>query len=178
MGRRREVIEEAAQSMNLPNVTPLQGDVSSRESLDTLVSLVEADEGHLNLLVCNAGIGGPQVKSPQPGTTLDDWRAQQLVVPMEEFERTFQVNTTAVWYTAMTFLKLLDNGNKKGNLEQKSQIIVTSSIGGFNRKAPGGWAYGQSKAAVNHLVKQLGVTLTHWDIRYDLLLPYKKRTEN
>jgi len=165
LGRRESVIAEAAASINLPSVVPVQCDVSSKASLENIVKVVEAAEGYLNLLICNAGIGGPQVKAPVPGTTLDEWREQQLSVPMEEFARTFHVNTTAVWYTAMACLKLLDNGNKEGNLEQNSQIIVTSSIAGFNRKAPGGWAYGQSKAAVNHLVKQLGVTLTHWDIR-------------
>jgi len=165
VGRRKDVITQAAASINLPGVVPVECDVSSKESLESVVKHIEAAEGYLNLVVCNAGIGGPQVKAPQPGTSLDEWREQQLGVPAEEFERTFQVNNTAVWYTVMACLKLLDNGNKKGNLEQKSQIVVTSSIGGFNKKTPGGWAYGQSKAAVNHLVKQLAVTLTQWDIR-------------
>ena len=167
LGRRLDVLTGAAESINLPSVKSVQCDVSSKESLESAVELVEAAEGYLDLLVCNAGIGGPQVRAPKADTTLDEWREQQLKVPMEEYGRTFQVNTTSVWYTTMAFLKLLDNGNEKGSLEQKSQNIVTSSIGGFNKKSPGGWAYGQSKAAVNHLVKQLSVTLMHWDIRWD-----------
>jgi NAD(P)-dependent dehydrogenase (short-subunit alcohol dehydrogenase family) len=65
----------------------------------------------------------------------------------------------------VAFLKLLDNGNKKGNVEQPSQVIVTSSIGAFNKKAPGGWAYNQSKAAVTLAAKQLSVVLPNWNIR-------------
>jgi NAD(P)-dependent dehydrogenase (short-subunit alcohol dehydrogenase family) len=63
-------------------------------------------------------------------------------------------------------LKLLDNGNKKGNVEQSSQIILISSIAAFNREAPGGWAYGQSKAAATHIARQLSIVLPTWHIRY------------
>ncbi|TGO45589.1 hypothetical protein BCON_0380g00070 [Botryotinia convoluta] len=69
------------------------------------------------------------------------------------------------------FLNLLDKGNKKGNVEQKSQVVATSSIGGFNRKAPGGLIYGQSKAATTHLMKQLGTQLAPYDIRCNTIAP-------
>lgn len=65
----------------------------------------------------------------------------------------------------MACLPLLDRGNKVGNLGWSSQVVVTSSIAGFNRKAPGGWAYGQSKAAATHAVKMLAVLLPTWGIR-------------
>lgn len=84
---------------------------------------------------------------------------------MDEFSRTFAVNATSVWYTTMAFLPLLDRGNKAGNLSWSSQVVVTSSIAGFNRKAPGGWAYGQSKAAATHAAKALAVVLPTWGIR-------------
>jgi NAD(P)-dependent dehydrogenase (short-subunit alcohol dehydrogenase family) len=65
----------------------------------------------------------------------------------------------------MTFLPLLDAGNKKGNVQQTSQVLVTSSIAAFNKKAPGGYAYGQSKAAANLAVKHLSIVLPKWKIR-------------
>ena len=65
----------------------------------------------------------------------------------------------------MAFLKLLDNGNKRGNVSQSSQVIVTSSIAGFNKVATGGFAYGQSKAAATHVMKHLAVALPQWNIR-------------
>lgn len=167
VGRRVEVLEKAAKSINKPDVVvPLAGDVSSQSSLASLVSEIEKSSGYLNLLVCNSGITGPKVPQPGPGESLQEWRERNLAVPMEEYNSTFNVNTTAVWYTALEFLDLLDKGNKKGNLGWQSQVVVTSSIGGFNRKAPGGWAYGQSKAAVTHLTKQLAVVLPKWGIRY------------
>lgn len=66
---------------------------------------------------------------------------------------------------------LLDAGNKKGNVEQKSQVIATSSIGGFNRNVPGGFAYGQSKAATTHMMKQLATNLAPFGIRSNILVP-------
>jgi NAD(P)-dependent dehydrogenase (short-subunit alcohol dehydrogenase family) len=164
-GRRLEVLESAAASIG-PNVIPLQCDVTSPEQLQQAASAIESQTGYLNLLVCNSGIGGPQVKPITPETTLEEWAAENLKHDYKSYCETLSVNAASVWYTSMTFLGLLDRGNKKGNLEQTSQIIVTSSIASLNKKAPGGWAYGQSKAAATHAAKQLAVALPQWDIRY------------
>lgn len=169
VGRRLDVLQSAANSVNAPSgvVVPLTCDVTSQSDLAALVGQVEKDVGYLNLLVCNSGIGGPQVPAPPAGetTSVKDWAAKQFAVPMDEYTRTFNVNVTAVWYTAMAFLDLLDRGNKEENMGWSSQVVVTSSIGGYNRKAPGGYAYGQSKAAATHAVKQLAVVLPTWGIR-------------
>jgi NAD(P)-dependent dehydrogenase (short-subunit alcohol dehydrogenase family) len=107
------------------------------------------------------------VRPPVPGeTTLEEWRDMQLAVRCEDFTNTFAVNGTSVWFTAMAFLKLLDEGNKRrGGLGVSSQVVVTSSISGFNKSAPGGWAYGPSKAAATHIAKMLSVVLPTWGIR-------------
>lgn len=187
VGRRVDVLQSAAAQLNKPSVVvPLYCDVTSKISLESIVSVVETDSGFLNLLVCNAGIGGPQA-SPPPfiSTTttgssgsiitstevssLDDFRNAQLATDFDEFNNTFRVNATSVWFTAMAFLKLLDNGNKRQNLgmgAQSSQVVVTSSIAGFNKTAPGGFAYGASKAAATHLAKTLSRVLPSWGIRY------------
>lgn len=90
-----------------------------------------------------------------------------MAVRVEDFGRTFEVNSTSVWFTTMAFLKLLDAGNKKGRGAGgvSSQVVVTSSIGAFNKAAPGGWAYGASKAAATHIAKMLSVVLPTWGIR-------------
>jgi NAD(P)-dependent dehydrogenase (short-subunit alcohol dehydrogenase family) len=163
-GRRQKVLEAAAASLG-PNVIPVVCDVTSKDSLKEAVAYIKADAGFLNLLVCNSGIGGPQVKPPTEDTTLEAWASQNLDVGFDEYVNTFAVNTASVWFTVMSVLPLLDEGNKKGNLQQASQVIVTSSVAAFNRKAPGGWAYGQSKAAATLAVKQLAVALPQWNIR-------------
>ena len=167
VGRRVDVLQAAAKTIDKPSVVvPLYCDVTSRVSLDSVMNIIQQDVGYLNLVVCNAGISGPQVPAPDPKTTtLEAWRDYNLAFNMDEYSTTMHVNTTSVWYTAMVMLKLLDQGNKKGNVEQSSQVVITGSVAAFNRKAPGGWAYGQSKAAASHIMRQLSVVLPTWNIR-------------
>ncbi|KAI1848890.1 hypothetical protein JX265_001220 [Neoarthrinium moseri] len=173
LGRRAEVLEAATKSIGKPTVKTIVCDVTSKDSLKAAADTVQRDVGYLNLLVCNSGIGGPQTPRPtmESSITLEEFANTNWDVPMEDYTNTFAVNTSAVWYTTMAFLTLLDAGNKKGNLFQKSQVIATSSIGGFNKVNTGGFAYGQSKAACTHLIKHLAVALPKWDIRANVICP-------
>ncbi|KAB5566398.1 hypothetical protein GE09DRAFT_1106604 [Coniochaeta sp. 2T2.1] len=174
VGRRTDVLQSAAASLNANRpavVVPLYCDVTSKISLESVVSVIRNDAGYLNLLVCNAGVGGPQVTPPSADMRIEDWAAKNLEHGFDEYTDTFKVNATSVWYTAMSCLKLLDEGNKRGNIGWTSQVVVTSSIAAFNKKAPGGWAYGQSKAAATHAAKQLSVVLPTWGIRANCICP-------
>lgn len=73
----------------------------------------------------------------------------------------------------MAFLDLLDAGNKKRNVPQDSQILVTSSIAGFSRQLASGYAYSSSKAAVTHLVKMLSTSFSQngFHIRVNSISP-------
>lgn len=84
------------------------------------------------------------------------------------------MNVSAAFFSVVAFLKLLDAGNKKANVEQASQVIATSSIGGFNRKVPGGYAYGQSKAATTLLMKQMATNLVPYGIRSNVIAPGRR----
>lgn len=170
LGRRKEVLQEAASSVG-PNVVPLVCDVTSKDSLREAAATIEKEAGFLNLLVCNAGVGGPQVKAPPAEMTAAEWAEQHLAHDTADYTSVFDVNVTSVWYTTMAFVKLLDLGNKKSNLSQSSQVISTSSIAAFNKNAPGGWAYGQSKAAATLLVKHLASNLPRWNIRANCIAP-------
>lgn len=187
-GRRLPVLQSAADRVNSslpqssstsePVVVPLECDVTSPSSLASVVSHISSDPytGYLNLLLCNAGVGGPQVsavnkESGEP-KSLKQFREENLAVDFDkEWEATFKVNVGSVWYTSMACLELLEKGNtlaqKEGETwkESSSQIVVTSSIAAFNKAAPGGWAYGASKAAATHVGKQLAVLLPRWGIR-------------
>ncbi|KAH6647411.1 hypothetical protein BKA67DRAFT_523403 [Truncatella angustata] len=175
LGRRKDVLDSAVSLIGKSNVKPLVCDVTSKESLQSAADQVKQEVGYLNLLICNSGIGGPQTVRPgaknQENLTVEEFATANWDVPFEEYTKTFAVNATSVWYTTMAFLTLLDAGNKKGNVVQKSQVIATSSIGGFNKDAPGGYAYGQSKAAATHLIKQLSIALPKFDIRANVLCP-------
>jgi NAD(P)-dependent dehydrogenase (short-subunit alcohol dehydrogenase family) len=169
-GRRKEKLDEVTSSLG-DKVVGVQCDVTSKSDLQNMVSQIEKDTGYVNLLVCNSGIGGPQVKPLTPETTLEEWAKSNFDTDFGDYVNTFAINTASVWFTSMAFLPLLKKGNEKGNVEQTSQVIVTSSIAAFNKKAPGGWAYGQSKAGAVLAAKQLAVALPQWNIRANCIAP-------
>ena len=172
LGRRKEVLEKAAASVPTKNIIPLVADVTSKEALSNAVSTIKSEVGYINVLIANSGILGPQASTLiTPTSTVADFQKAWGEVSFDEFNETFRVNVVAVWFTVVAFLGLLDEGNKKGNVAQKSQVIVTSSIGGFNRAVPGGFAYGQSKAAASHLAKQLATNLVPFEIRSNVIAP-------
>ncbi|KAF8585190.1 NAD(P)-binding protein [Ramaria rubella] len=126
VGRRKEVLEKAAKEQaKLGKIIPIQGDVTSRGSLLSLVSIIEAQTGYINILKIL-------------------WESTS-----EEFQKTFEVNVTAVHYTTVAFLDLLDKGNKHGGIPGvTSQVVTTISISGFRRdEKPSEVAYSTRKAA-------------------------------
>ncbi|RYO99998.1 hypothetical protein DL763_001129 [Monosporascus cannonballus] len=182
LGRRLAVLEEATKSTGSSAVIPLVCDVTSQTDLAAAASKVHSEVGYLNLVVCNSGIGGPYGIRPRPDMTLDEYASANLAFDFDDYTKTFAINTTAVWYTAMSFLKLLESRGpvegetfSESNVEQKSQVVAVSSIGGFNKQNTGGYAYGQSKAACTHLIKQLSIALPQWDIRANVICPGLER---
>ncbi|KAL8807053.1 MAG: hypothetical protein Q9200_004812 [Gallowayella weberi] len=164
VGRRKDVLESAAKASHHGNIVPLVGDVTSKESLQSIATHIEKDIGYFNCLICNSGILGPQTSSVIPQTSLNDYQKALWELPFDDYVQTFSVNVAAVHFTLVALLHLLHAGNEIGNVQQKSQVIVTSSIAGFNRIVPGGYPYGRSKAAVTHLAKQMATQMVPYGI--------------
>lgn len=187
IGRREEVLQNAVRTavsqlydfrvlaayiiQKHGNIKPIQGDVTSKPDLERAVSQVKADHGYVNVVIANAGIGGPSLQELPGNPTISEFRDYVWSWDSEYFTQTFAVNTTSVFDTVAAFLELLDAGNKKGNLKQRSQVIATSSIGAFNRSPALGYAYGGSKAAVVHIFKQLSTSLVPFNIRANVIAP-------
>lgn len=176
IGRRVDVLESAARSTNPDIVVPLPGDITSLGSLLSMSEQVKAEEGFVNLVVANAGVMGPRpLKTPpkEPPPSVAEYRGHALKTPMEDFTQTYAVNTTGVYYTTLAFLDLLDAGNTKGNMgsDWRSQVIATSSIGGFSRLKGASFAYNSSKAAVTHMMKMLATSFLPYKIRCNVLAP-------
>lgn len=171
IGRRKEVLEAAAKESPHGNIIPITGDVTSKDSLHSAVTYIEKDIGYINVLIANSGILGPQTPSITPSSSLEEFQSTLWDTPFEDYTQTFAINTSAVYFTIVAFLMLLDAGNKKGSVSQRSQVIATCSVAGFNRVAPNGYAYGQSKAATTLLIKQLATNLVPYRIRANALAP-------
>ncbi|KAF8515280.1 short chain dehydrogenase/reductase [Gautieria morchelliformis] len=167
VGRRKEVLEQAAKEnayyhcKTHGRIIPLQGDVTSRESLLSVVSTIESQTGYINLLVNNSGLYGPVVSYPTSTDNIVDLQKRLWESPPELFQKTFEVNDTAIYFTTVAFLDLLAKGNKHGG------IPGVSSQG---RPTPG-IAYTLSKAAAIHLGKVLSNVLIDYNIRTNIVCP-------
>ena len=148
--------------------------MTSKSDLSAAVDHIAQKSGYVNLVVANSGITGPSLRGLNKGAPLADFRAHLNNWDAAEFNKTYEVNTTAVFYTIVAFLELLDKGNKAGNIEQKSQVVAVSSIGAFNRVPLAGYAYGSSKAAVLHMMKQFATSLVPYGIRSNVIAPGRK----
>jgi len=111
--------------------------VTSKEDLLRAVDIITKAEGYINVLIANSGITGPTSLKMPPNASLTQFRDFLWETDVATFTKTMEVNTSAVHFCVLAFLELLGEGNKRKNVDQLSQIIAVSSIGGFHRLALG-----------------------------------------
>lgn len=156
--------------------------MTSKPDLERAAAQIQAEAGHINLLVCNAGVIGPTFSPgisvrppPDKASPLADLQRDLWGVDPQEFTRTFAVNVGGVFFTIAAFLPLLDAGNKTGGGGggggAKSQVVVTSSVAGLSRVPAAHYAYSASKAGVTHMAKQFATTFAGHGIRFNVIAP-------
>lgn len=178
VGRREQTLKDAAKTGVNGSIIPIVGDVTDKESLQKVAEQVRKEQGYVNLLFANAGVGGPKhaasLKTEDGSKPTVQQVQQKFFEPsMEDFTNALHVNSTAVFYTAVAFLDLLDAGNKKRNVPQDSQVLVTGSVAGFSRQLASSFSYSASKAAVTNTVKMLSTFFSQqgFHIRANLIAP-------
>lgn len=141
LGRRASILEEAAAAAPNKRLIPLVCDITSKDSLLAAAQRVREEQGYVDTLFANSGIIGvnatkllPQGRQP----TIAELQTAMLKPRMEEFSEALHVNVTGTFYTAMAFLDLLDEGNKRAVVPQKSSIVVTGSAASVSRYLSGG----------------------------------------
>jgi NAD(P)-dependent dehydrogenase (short-subunit alcohol dehydrogenase family) len=172
VGRRKEKLEEAAK-LSPTNIVPIVGDVTSKESLVSIAETIKNDVGYVNLVCCNSGTMPKPVGIKPAETTVAEYARKALELDPQDWNNTFATNTTSIAFTTFAFLELLDAGNKQAKAAGRpsSQVLVTSSIGGYLRAPGSNMAYCASKAAATHLVKHLAGTLATFSVRINGLAP-------
>ncbi len=148
-------------------VIPVRGDITSQSDLGAISSQIRSEVGYINVLIANAGMTGPMLKDLKPRHTLSDFVEHAWKTPMHEFSDTYSLNCTALYYTVLAFLELLDEGNKSKYQGGKSQVIATASTASFLRDPRAGYAYLSSKAAVISLIKCFATFCVPWGIRFN-----------
>jgi NAD(P)-dependent dehydrogenase (short-subunit alcohol dehydrogenase family) len=176
LGRRKQNLEDAAKSINPDIIRPVQCDVTDPSSIDAAVKQIEKESSHIDVLINNAGVLGPDHKG---------------IDKAQSWDTSFQTNTAAIVGVSAAFLHLLDEGNKKrgwatgrkevqeraegadydANDPRTSQIITVASIASFNRFVTAGLAYSATKAGAAMLGKSLATLLAPFGIRSNVIAP-------
>lgn len=175
IGRRKEKLDETVQATSInDNVIPIVGDVTSKESLQSIAEQIKNDVGYVNLVISNSGYYPPRldVKGLKDrDASIEEFADQAMKQDPAEWNQGFATNTTAVAFTTFAFLKLLSEGNKPENAFSagvKSQVLVTTSIAGYIRNCE---CYNFTKAATTHLIKSLATNLVPYSIRMNGIAP-------
>ena len=142
----RAVLGAAAQTIRV--------DVANeREVADAAKATAEA-QGHIDILVCSAGITGPN-------STLADY-------PVDAWKRVFDVNVHGLFLCNRAVVPIM-RGSDYG------RIVNIASVAGKEGN-PNASAYSASKAAVIALTKSLGKELASTNIRVNCVTPAAVRT--
>jgi 3-oxoacyl-[acyl-carrier protein] reductase len=147
-GRTREQVEGIAAEIG---GRALVGDVSKREDVEHWA----AEAGDVDLLVCNAGISGPDDPLADPG----------------EWWHTFEVNVLGVYLCCRAFApRMIERGG--GRI-----VNVASGAGNLPVSQGQSTAYGASKAAVHRFSELLAMQLAPQHVYVFSISPGLVRTE-
>jgi NAD(P)-dependent dehydrogenase (short-subunit alcohol dehydrogenase family) len=144
-GRRQQELDKAATLIG-HNVRAVQGDASNIKDLDRLFSQVQAEKGHLDVLVASAGVVEGQMFGG---------------VTAENYDKTFDINVRGVLNASQMALPLMKNGGS---------IILVSSIAAF-MGFPGYTTYSATKAAVRSFARTWTAELKNRGVRVNVLSP-------
>lgn len=147
--------EVAAQAEALGAKTMLlQCDVSDDAAVRAMMAKIEAEFGHLDGLINNAG-------------TTAKWKVKDLEsLDMDEWDRTFAVNVRGNFQVTRAAVPLLKKSRAQGG---EPAVVFTASIVGL-RPGPQPPPYSASKAALISLTKMLAWNLGP-DIRVNAVAP-------
>ncbi|KAI9642935.1 hypothetical protein NHQ30_008669 [Ciborinia camelliae] len=172
-GRRMEALENAAKQHSPTSgcsIIPIGPcDVTSKKDLETLVAEISKKEKYISLLLAGAGISGPKA---EPNSS-DVVELKDKLFNSESFEEwgtTFNTNVSAVYFTTVCFLPLLQAAHKYHG-SMSSSVIVISSMSGIMRHAQGHFSYNAAKGATVHLSKLMSYEFKEIGVRVNSIAP-------
>ena len=131
---RLDALAEELQKLGSPQVTAIEMDVGSEQSIDDAFAEIDASGDILDVVVNNAGVGG------------DGWA---LTLPTKDYDNLMAINVRGVWLTSVRAARRWKEAGRGGS------IINIASIQG-ERVMSGITPYSASKAAVVHMTKSSG----------------------
>ena len=122
----------------------IQNDLSSMEGVDHLVSEINSNESHLDVLINNAATG---------------WHEEFESFPEKGWDKTFNLNLKSVFFLIQKLVPLMEVNASR---DDPSKVINISSIDGVGIADYDSYPYTASKAGLIHLTRSLGtVSYTH-----------------
>lgn len=148
---------EPLKSIDHVNLKSVSTDLSSQDSMNTVVAFIKKEVSHIDCVINNAG---SLINKPYE------------TISYNELQKVYQVNVFAPYYLTQQLLSVLGK-------EKKSHIVNISSMGGFqgSAKFPGLSAYSSSKAAIAGLTECLAEELKDKNIAVNCLAIGAVQTE-
>jgi NAD(P)-dependent dehydrogenase (short-subunit alcohol dehydrogenase family) len=144
-GRREAELDEAVKQIG-KRATGVQGDVANLADLDRLFATVKQQQGRLDVLFANAGVGAP---------------APLGSISEEHFDKTFHINVKGVLFTVQKALPIFMDGGS---------IILNGSIAA-SKGTEASSVYSATKAAVRSFARCWTTDLKHRKIRVNVISP-------
>ena len=142
-------------SLNLPdNVTAIQTDVTSYESIESSVKQTLTKHNKIDILVNNAGIAGPSFKT---------WE-----YPLDQWQNVVDIDLTGVFYCCRAVVPHMVKNDY-------GRIVNVASIAGKEGN-PNAMPYSAAKAGVIALTKSLGKELSDKNIAVNCVTPAAAKT--
>lgn len=167
-GRTGEKLSRVSElySNNIPGkITPLAGDITSKDSIQKLVQEILSREKGLHILINNAGISTPTQNTELQGPeNLGRELFNSDSGSFEDWESSYRANVCQMFFTTTAFLPLLQAGTDTEH-GWSSIVMNISSISGIVKTSQHHFPYNTSKAAAVHLSKMLAHEIASSDIR-------------
>ncbi|HEY9663402.1 MAG TPA: glucose 1-dehydrogenase [Allocoleopsis sp.] len=144
-GRRQAELDAAVNAIG-ENIRGVQSDVSNLADLDQLFATIQQEQGHLDVVFANAGVGEI---------------APLGSITEEHFDKIFNINVKGLLFTVQKALPLLPEG---------ASIILNASINSM-KGVPAFSVYGATKAAVRSFARSWTLDLKERKIRVNAISP-------
>lgn len=144
-GRRQTELDRAVSEVG-SNITAIRGDAANLADLDSVYDIIRLQQGHLDTVFANAGIG--------------EFAALGQITE-EHFDKQFDVNVKGMLFTVQKALPLLRDG---GSIVLNASIVASKGNPNFS-------VYSASKAAVRSFARTWSVDLRARKIRVNAISP-------
>lgn len=140
---------------SLPNITFHSIDITSTPDLESLVSKLQGNNTHIDILIHCAGIRGlvPHVvEQKRDVAAAETWG----VMDHATFMNTMEINTWGTFNVIKSFLPLLRPAQASPSVSKV--VVMSSRMGSIAENSGGGaYAYRASKAALNAMLKSFAI---------------------